>query len=216
MRIGIVACEARQDRAWDLFKTVGADYISVDTHPYIGCRPNHRMVWHKLANLTLAAEWAVLMEDDVIVQPGFREMAFDALQAAPDDINIVSFYLGQKMPSYWQPKAAAAVEQAKRLDPCWIIGNRLHSNQCCAIRGGYRVRKMLAVTDSLFRPMDESITIWSRATAQQVAYSWPSLVDHDDTLPSRAVHPDGMVRVPGRVAYRFDTRKQWTGKAITI
>jgi hypothetical protein len=214
VKIGIVACKPREERAMELAQTIEADHISIDDDK-LGCRENHRQVWKHLAEHADPDDWLIIMEDDIIPIPNFREQATQALKAAPADV--VSFYFGKLAPKPWQEtKAIPGAARAQREDPHWLISDRLHSNQCCAIRGTFLVEKMLAITACFNRPMDEAITIWCRKYGHDIAYTWPSLVDHDDQIPSRAVHPDGIVRVPGRVAWKTGSRNGWTGKSIKL
>ena len=88
--IGIVAHTARAEHAHTLMDQVGAAYISIDNGT-LGCNGNHKQVWTWLNNHT--DEWAIVLEDDSLPTPDFRDQASQALKVTPSPV--VSFYLGK-------------------------------------------------------------------------------------------------------------------------
>ena len=53
--------------------------------------------------------------------------------------------------------------------------------------------------------IDDAIALWAKCHAYPVAHTWPSLIEHRDSL---SVAHD--YRPPGRVAWRTGTRQRWT------
>ena len=219
MKIGIVAHTSRREMAHQLAKDVEADYISVDGDwgEPIGSALNHRRVWELLARFTGQDEYAVVLEDDAIVVPNFRDEAEKALKSLPRLNNsshsrypdVISFYLGKGYPPHWQDETVPqAISAAKRNNANWIVGDVLLHGVAVAIKGEF-IGKMLLTTLGSPRPFDEAITQWARRFGHPVAYTFGSLVDHNDTLDSVATHPDGMQRETGRVAYEFGVPSHW-------
>jgi len=219
MKIGIVAHTSRREMAHQLAKDVEADYISVDGDwgEPIGSALNHRRVWELLARFTGQDEYAVVLEDDAIVVPNFRHEAELALKSLPRLNNsthsrypdVVSFYLGKKYPPHWQDETVPqAISAARRNHAHWLVGDVLLHGVATAIKGEF-VGKMLLTTLGSPRPFDEAITQWVRRFGHRVAYTFPSLVNHNDMVPSIAKHPDGQHRALGRVAYEFGVVPHW-------
>lgn len=218
MKIGIVAHEARARQAFNLFNRVGADFIHVDSavNP-IGCAANHRHVWNALCDITTDEdEWLMVMEDDAVPCRTFREQARWALAAAPEDVDVVSFYLGQMRPTAWQDFVRQAVAQADSERACWITSDTTLHAVCIAIRNKDLAGRMLKLTENVARPPDERISFWCRQFGHKSAYSHPSLVDHrdeDSVIPGRGRHPQER----GRVAWSFGmTRDYWTARSVAL
>jgi GR25 family glycosyltransferase involved in LPS biosynthesis len=210
--IGIVAHTARADHAHQLANDIGAKFISVDDGT-LGCEGNHRKVWEWLAHTT--TEWSIILEDDAIAVPGFREQAAAALQQAPAPV--VSFYLGTHHLAFDDNPKRQAITQADQQGAHWITASKLHHAVAVAIRTQH-------LPDVLFYasqfpdnfPNDELITHWARNTGNTIAYAWPSLCDHLDE-PTLFRHPDKITRPPGtRKAFNVGTRTTWTTKAVSM
>lgn len=122
--IGVVAHESRIAQAKQLYDTVSADVIMVDdTHRRLGCEANHRRVWAELA--TTDTEWAVVLEDDAVPVPNFRDQLTQALNVAPAPY--VSLYLGQGFPRQWQHAIRRTLTNTTP-STCWITcGYRHHT-----------------------------------------------------------------------------------------
>ncbi|ORV20950.1 hypothetical protein AWB98_01230 [Mycolicibacterium conceptionense] len=208
-RVGIVAHTARFANAEALSRTTDADFVNYDTGVR-GCEGNHRDALERLHRNARGAQWLVILEDDAVPVTGFRDQLDAALITAPAPI--VSLYLGRSRPPQWQPRISDAIEKADANDASWILsGHLLHAV-------GYAVRTELApsllghVTDL---PIDQSISVWARHQGHQVAYSWPSLVQHQDG-PTLISHRDGQPRPPGRIAHRTGTRETWTSDSVAL
>lgn len=215
MLIGIVAHEKRMGMAYNLFHEVQADYIQVDNGT-LGCEGCHRRVWRQTAELAADDEWIIVMEDDALPVDNFRQQAQQALDAVPDNVDVVSFYLGQMRPSHWQPFIRQAVAQADSSKACWITSDTTLHAVCVAIRNKDVVAQMLRQTAKYSRPADERISLWCRQFGHNTAYSWPSLVDHRDEDPVITRRQDGLPRERGRVAWQVGTRDRWTAKAVKL
>lgn len=210
-RIGIVAHESRTQKALNLFHEIGADKIYFDDGT-LGCEGNHRWAWADLARNAEDDEFLVVIEDDALPCNDFREQLDAALRVAPTDV--VSLYLGKSRPIQWQGFVRQAVSRAGLEDACWITANAMLHAVGVAIRGPDLVESMLNRTSQSSRPIDDRITMWVRQFGHEVSYCWPSLVDHDDALPTTVV--DRQVREPGRVAWRSGTRSRWTRRAVRL
>jgi len=211
--IGIVAHTARLTQAEHLADLVAADYISVDDGT-LGCNGNHKKVWAHLNDYP--TEWSIVLEDDAIPVDGFIEQAEQALRVAP--AHVVSFYMGKHhIPTLdWNHRKQQAIVQAELVDAHWMITNQLLHAVAVAIRTTYipsMWHHINQMPDAF--PIDEAITHWVCNTGHNVAYTWPSLIDHADQ-PTLFRHPDKMDRPPGRVAYRTGTHPTWTDKAVMM
>lgn len=202
--LGIVGHVDRQDMIDQLDEQVDfADVLCTDGGG-VGCEANHRRTWTHLAPTSRA--WCVVLEDDAVPVPGFREQLAAALDAAPAPI--VSLYLGRCRPG----NAQATIRANTDAETPWFITNRLLHAVGVAIRTEL-VPSMVAHTAAMGAcPIDEAISHWAATHQLPVAYTWPSLVDHAD-LPSLA-HPYPRSRHHvRRIAWRTGTRTTWQGPA---
>lgn len=176
----------------------------------LGCTENHLKAWASFSESE--ADWCLVLEDDAILQRDIYNQLAEALFHAPTPI--VSLYLGQGRPPHWQAKAKRAVATEKP----FIVSTTLIHAVAVAVRREYvdamtlGARHHWRATQS---PIDEAITLWAKENALPVGYTNPSLVNHDDDLPSVAKHHyDGPDPAP-RVAHSFGSRQRWsTGFAI--
>lgn len=205
--IGVVAHTTRSEQAKALSKAVTADFISID-NGLLGCDDNHEHVQHHLANLP--ATWSVILEDDAVPIPDFREQAQAALVMAPSPI--VSFYLGRRRPPHWQNRIATALAQAQEVDAHWVVSTHLlHAV-------GYAIRTELLpslLQHTTARPVDEHIGHWARHYGHTISYTHGSLVDHDDG-PTIVQHQDGQPRHPGRKAWTVGGHDRWTTESVAL
>lgn len=211
--IGIVAHLDRLERAERLANEVDARQLSYDDGSK-GCAGNHLAVWEALTTVGLSVnDWGVVLEDDAVPLPGFREQLHAALSAAPAPI--VSLYLGTGYPVHWQARVGRAVAAAD----AWIVadGTLLHAVGV-AIKADM-IRDMLdtiAEDGKPLRPWDEKVTAWARASHHWVAYTQPSLVDHADDGSIIGIHPDGMPRTRPRKAWKVGGRDHWRSRATLL
>ena len=210
-RIGIVAHESRLGKANNLFHEIQADRIFIDDGT-LGCEGNHRWAWSEVCRNAADEEFLVVIEDDALPCNDFREQLDAALAKAPTDI--VSLYLGRSRPIQWQEFVRQAVSHANSENACWITANAMLHAVGIAMRGPELVESMLNRTSQMTRPIDDRITMWCRQFGHEVSYTFPSLLDHDDDLPTTVV--DRQVRAPGRVAWKVGTRARWTRHAVRL
>lgn len=203
---GIVGHTTRSKHAEALARAVGG-FVAVDNGT-LGCDRNHLSVLERLEHAP--ATWAVVLEDDAVLTPGFTNQLRRSLPFAPS--GIVSLYLGRQRPPQYQPAISRAVAVADTEDASWIVATRLFHAVGYAIKAPL-VPSLLDFASTL--PIDEHISAWAQLNGHVVSYTWPSLVDHAD-LPTVVAHRDGEPRPPGRVAWRTGTRDTWTTAAVSL
>lgn len=212
--IGVVAHTSRTEQAIALAHNQSA-HLSLDDGS-LGATGNHLRTLEHLA--TLGSQYAVILEDDAQPVEGFTDQLTQALQAAPqchyDDgpqpAPILSAYLGTGYPRYWQPGIGKAIQKADALGAPWILSEHLLHAVAYAIRTDL-IPDLLAHRQQL--PIDDMITDWARTNGHQVAYTYPSLADHQDgptviTARAERRHP--------RRAHHCGTRTTWTGPTTTL
>lgn len=121
-------------------------------------------------------EWVVILEDDAVVRNPFRTELAACLSHAPEQV--VSLYLGTGYPAQYQRHFMDAIAS----DPSWILHRYLRHAVAYAIK-----RELTPVAIAHARPlidkgwaMDDALSEFCRKNSQLVAYSNPSLVDHED------------------------------------
>lgn len=184
INIGVVAHIDRLETAETLADKVGAEFMTVDSGN-LGAGRNHEKAWQWLEDSD--SEWSVVLEDDAIPITGFRKELQVALLNAP--LPIVSLYLGRFRPPHWQNSIASVIASPAS----WLLADELLHHVGVAIRSD-RVSNMLdsisADSDYVWGkiPIDEAIGRWARKRGYPVAYSHPSLVDHDHSMPTVIKH----------------------------
>ena len=206
-RIGIVAHIAREAAARELVRKVDADHCSVDCGE-LGCRTNHLAVWAD--HVAHPADWHVVLEDDAVPVDNFRVQLDAALAAAP--ARIVSLYLGGGYID--DPYTKAVVDRATGVGAHWVITHgRVLNAVAIAVRGDL-VESMTLELRHMYKTqaIDRAMGLWARASAHEVAYTVPSLVDHADgdslVLPHR--------RRAVRKAFRTGEHEQWSNKTMLM
>lgn len=206
IRIGIVGDE-RRNTALGLCSQVEADFASIDVDGIMGCTKNHVRSWQLLANDRKLPDWAVVMEDDAVPVEGFRQQLAAALAVAPAPI--VSLYLGR---GYIDDlRVGATVDRADLLGANWITtpGRILHA-VALAVRKDVLPDLVRALPTGA-QPIDRALSMWARRQGHQVAYSCPSLVEHQDgeSLVTR-------YRRAERRAWRVGARDEWCDKMMSM
>lgn len=218
--IGVVGHVARLGMAETLAGAVGAEFVSIDDGT-LGCEGNHRRVWLHLSHYN--DPWSVVLEDDAVPVPDFRNQLQMVLASAPSDV--VSLYLGTSRPVWYQPRGervarrlqpaiAEAITRAEATDAAFITSLNLFHAVAVAIRTPL-VQDMLNYTIALNRPIDYAISDWCEARSHTVAYTAPSIVEHRDS-GTLFIHPDKQLRNSPRVAHRFGARNHWHTKAVDL
>jgi GR25 family glycosyltransferase involved in LPS biosynthesis len=183
-------------------------YCSIDDGR-LGCNQNHRKTWQWLS--TREADWLVVVEDDAVPVKDFTHQLEQALTAAPSPI--VGLYLGDGFPPQWQTRIRQAVAQADTTGACWITGELLFGVGI-AIKADL-VEDMLTYTDHTTQGFDFAIKDWAKTRGHTIAFTYPSLLDHQDET-SIAKHPDGGTRTIPRKAHKTGGRGTWTHRTVTM
>ena len=202
--IGVVAHTSRAKAAHELFDTVEADFLSIDDGQ-LGCDGNHDRVHRWLASQP--SVYSVVLEDDAVPVPGFRSQLAACLEHSPEPL--VSLYLGQSRPPQYQAAIGRAVEVAQRQGADWVSSDRMYHGV------GYAVRTSLLaglIGWTMGLPVDERISDWAAWSGLDVAYPFPSLVDHADWPTVIPVHNDGQARPAGSAA----PHANWSSKSVWV
>ncbi|AXH69140.1 glycosyltransferase [Mycobacterium phage NiebruSaylor] len=203
--IGIVA-DARRDGAGEMLAAkVQADYLSIDQGE-LGCAQNHAKVWRTLAALSEGHSHCVVLEDDAVPVDGFRDQLDAALEAAPAPI--VSLYLGR---GYIGDRYMSGhIARADQLNAHWLTSPAIMHAVALAVRTDL-LPGLVTALPSKDQAIDRTLSLWARRQGHRVAYTHPSLVDHDDgpSLVSRYKRAE-------RRAWRVGGRDVWRNKTIAI
>jgi len=219
--VAVVAHPSRGARAESLADRAGAEAVLWDDSGY-GCSANHLRA---LGWLEGSEGWAVVLEDDAVPAPGFRDQLAAALLNCPP-VPVCSLYLGTGRPPHWQPsiaRAEGAVQVGASPDVPWFtagallhgVGYAVRRERLAELRAGARRRIAHGW------PIDEAISGWLVGAGELCAYSRPSLVDHDDGPTLIPQHPtkhkgDTPHRPERRRAWRFGTRAEWAGGVLPL
>lgn len=225
-QVVIVGHYARRHQAWKLFEEVNATRMFMDDG-HLGAGENHLNAWHWLSKNNLR-NWSVVLEDDALPVPNFREQLQMALAQASKDAVVVSLYLGRSRPPQWQDSIARVI--AHPADPCWFFARDLLHHVGVAIRT-HELPVMVHGVHQVLRhyPIDEAIGRWAGTQTMNevpIAYTNPSLVDHRWDQPSvitERMH-DGHVDATDRPidpkaprkAWRVGGRTNWTDSVMVI
>lgn len=173
--IHVVAHSSRLEIAEDLKNETGASDLWVDTGR-LGEWKNHLRAWTYLSYSQ--ATHAIVLQDDAVPVDGFRELAEKAASQHPT--KMISFYVGTHRPR--QAQVVAAIGEAERLGASWLVGNTLMWGVAVMVPVE-RIPEMLETVKYSKKPYDERLGLWAERQRENVYYTWPSLVDHQD-LPS--------------------------------
>lgn len=210
-QIAVVAHRDRRPAAIALVDKVEALGANFDDGT-LGCEGNHRKVWdwHSTA---ASYDWSVVLEDDAQPIDGFRDQLTAALAVAPAPI--VSLYLGRVRPlGAWQGRIRLATTEASHRGASWILSNHCLHAVAIAMRTEL-IADMLDWTEGCGLVADDAITAWAQHAGHDIAYTWPSLVNHHDG-PTITDHADGKKRKPGRVAWAVGSRRRWNSKTVEM
>lgn len=176
----------------------------------LGCALTHLDALHELQNST--SEWAVVLEDDAVPVPKFRDHLTAALQHAPAPV--VGLYLGTGNPSgEAQRQIRQAVVSAKERNQAWLLAD------CLIGSVGYAVQTRLIpdIVDFITDREEElplRITRWAQDREIRICYTQPSLVNHDDS--DSIGTPWRGPRYLGRKAWSYGSRTSWGTGTIDI
>jgi len=217
---GVVAHVERQEQIEMLRERIYPDLIEVDDGTY-GCMGNHCLTLEQLYQngRRSGREWMVVLEDDA--QPpetGFHQQVSAALDVAPSPI--VSFYNGSGHPPQRQ---RAFGDAASRQDVHWILHPYLRHAVAYAVHMEVielgLVDYMLKMQRERWAP-DNAISRFARRWNKPIAYSNPSLVEHEDgptviQVRSTMGIPTIGMRRP-RKAHWVGTRIKWNDRSMRI
>lgn len=201
LSIAICAHVARKQQAQDLSRQLLCP-IALDEGDR-GAVVNHDMALRLAA--MVPADWVIVMEDDALPIPDFRQQAAAALDTCPAPF--ASLYYG-----YLGSPDGDIGAQLTEGDPNWFMRQGLSSAVCVAIRYekvGSVLNQVRQITEEL--PADHR---WAEAF-NALGHRWvphvnPSLVDHADEGSLIAGNTEGFPRR----AYRVGGRGQWTGSTL--
>ncbi len=205
--IGIVAHPDRRNLVGRIAPICKPDVIVWDSDGS-GCEANHLRLLNYMVDATNPLPpdpWAVVLEDDVILNDDFLDQMRMVLHFAPTPV--VSFYLGRNFPhggKYdWQNRIAARISQ----DVSFYTAESLLSAQGYAVSFTYLADIVAAIPPNL--PIDEAISVACQSKGILVSHCRPSIVDHLDGPPIITERPDGQPRDKERKAWLFGGKPQW-------
>lgn len=202
----------------DLAERVSPDVIAEDRE-LLGAGRNHlRALSWAIDAVPFNAEhpWLVILEDDAIVVPNFRDEVMRCLAHAPS--MIVSLYNGTGYPQQYQREFIAATAT----DASWILHSHLRHAVGYAVHLNAAIPMTTGVLSNVMNrwAMDDAISVWARKAGIMVSYSNPSIVDHRDgetVLKSRThlgKHTFGRKRA--RKAHTFGVPLTWNDSTVVV
>jgi hypothetical protein len=219
--IGVVAHVDRQPQI---------DYLSRVAHPDViipddgsaGVSANHIAVLTSLYQIgrRTGQPWLVVLEDDAIICDRLHEQLNQLLDIAPS--LLVSLYNGTGYPMQYQRQFA---KMAGDRELNFILHRHMRHAVGYAVHSSlltqYRFIDHLAEQARKGWPPDDAMSHWCRRYDQMVAYTNPSLVDHEDG-PSVIRQRKGVAgpivgarRYPRR-AHWFGDRDFWSNRKVDI
>ena len=146
------------------------------------------------------SDFLCVAQDDAIIGHSFYQNVVQALTNVPEH-TIVSFYTGTVRPK--PVEVARSVQYAKDNDISWLTDSTLHWGVCFAMPTQL-IDTVMKSADTNERSKvlnyDNRIGWYFKMRNRKVYYSMPSLVDHNDDLPSLTGHD---LSVEQRVAHWF-------------
>lgn len=210
--IAVVAHPKRYSMACALMDGIAAEALALDDNG-LGCARNHQRAWTWLKDGS--SEWSVVLEDDALPVPHFRDQLNMALAKAPTPL--VSLYLGRSRPMGAQPAIARVIAR----DVCWITSTHLLHGVGYAMRTEL-IPDMLDWVEDL-EPIDEAVTSWAQQNHYEIAYTRPSLVNHRDGETVLNFHPSmhadsSYAGDSGdlRQAWLWGEREQWDDSQVAM
>jgi hypothetical protein len=163
-----------------LSDSVAPDLIELDDGT-LGSGGNHLLTLNRLRAMAKGtpAEWVIVLEDDAVPVSRFRHYAEKMLDVAPAPL--VSFYLGTGYPAQFQYRFQQAVKEDVR----WIMHGWMRHAVAYAVSLDL-VPSLTEHMTTLIRDRwaaDDAISAYAIQQGLPVAYTNPSLVDHEDGPP---------------------------------
>jgi GR25 family glycosyltransferase involved in LPS biosynthesis len=211
--IAVVSHPQRTEMAAELAAEVGG-FVVTDTEckggvgDYIGCARTHVAALRAMETFSIT-DWVIVLEDDAIPVPDFRQHAAAALQHASTPL--VGFYLGTGTNPDVQHAIKLAIRAADAIGATWIQADCLMSTVGYAVHRDTVHRMLNAIESTTRSEVPIRVTRWAQRSSVGVDYTWPSLVDHRDgwsTIAHRSVK--------GRRAHRHGTAARWDTGTIAL
>lgn len=208
LAIVIMAHPARRARAELLAEEVKADTIIWDDDRK-GEWDTGARAWR--TGSLLSASHVLVLQDDAIPVANLRGEIHARIHQHPT--MPISLYLGKKKPSRWARAVNDAVCDARSHEAGWILATHLLHGVGIVLPVGM-IPSTLRWAHADSRPYDQRIGAYLRTIGKPTLYTWPSLVDHDDSFPTLVEHGDDKrLSTSGRVAYRVGPGN---GSPVTI
>lgn len=128
-----------------------------------------RRAW--LSQVSVGAEYTLVLQDDAIVCNNFRERAEAALQ---EDL-VYSFFAGHLL--------ATRIRHAVVRGKPFVESGQIFNEVALCMRTD-RIEDMVKYCDERAATTDQEISKWARWRRLKIRYTVPSLVDHRDEVPS--------------------------------
>lgn len=189
----------RSDLAAALVAAIGGEVdVVADPFPHDPLPSPWRSYRHVLCETPDVVTHRVVLQDDAVVCDGFRDAAEAAVAARPGSL-IAFFVAGHPTPCAHRIYAAAA-----RGEQWACIGNDYHAPLVALAWPEPLICPFLKWADAqAFSPQmrcdDHIVGVWTRAARELVWATVPSLVQHDNMIPSLIGQRSG-VHDPGREA----------------
>lgn len=140
------------------------------------------------------ADYHIVLQDDAIIGDNFVANAIRAIQEVPVR-TLISFYVGTQRPYKISVKEAA--DKARQRGGSWLTFNTLLWGVGIAVPT--EDIPSIAYANSSIFAYDRRVGQFYKAIGRSVYYTFPSIVDHDDEVPSALDHTTN----GRRVAHRF-------------
>lgn len=181
----------------------------------LGCNENHWCAW-RYAHMqwrNTNVDTICVIEDDALLADNYGNNLQQALHNAPSPI--VSGYLGTSRPPHWQTRIQKAIQEAHTNNATYITAwEMLHGVAIYLphkqIPSMLEVAPQACYTTAIPKPYDYAIGEWARRTRQPVAYTMPSLVDHDTGPTITHTYRDGYEDTPRHAWLLAQADTQWT------
>lgn len=198
----VVAHVDRIEQAHELRDNLGA-LVTLDDGT-LGAGGNHREALR--LGLATGAEHVLVLEDDALPIDGLLDHVAHATKHRPDQL--LGLYVGQQRPR--AERVAEAVRKADEQGASWLTYPGLLWG-VATVWPADLARDYLRSEHSS-NLWDVHVKRWCQRRGLEVAYCWPSLVDHRDE-DSVVVRQAG--RQPGRVAWRVGV-PSWSDVSVAI
>lgn len=193
-------------------------FAQIRRYPFAGVQivyDEDRVEWHTGKRALEAGigngDWHVVIQDDAVLTPDFYENVENAIKALPVK-TLISLYTGTARPLARRVKEA--VEKAS--DGEWLKGNQLFWGVGIAIATD-QIEPMLEFVEDVDLQYDNKIGEFYCRNNLPVYYTMPSLVNHNDALPSLLTGHGKAINDEPRVAHKLATgHVKWTQKSRFI